>query len=715
MNPAVYFFSTTTQYAPYTPTELPLLNGQIWDAKNLNTYRYRNGDVITNKITGWASTTQGGWRYYNDNPINGVIYGKLYNWYAVSDSRNIAPVGWRVATNDDWSTLSNFLSGDTYSGGALKATGTTLWTSPNTSATNSVGFTALPGGYKGGGNSTSFLNINDYGYWWVLDSGLNVRMDFNSNNLVRLSDIVLTRGCYVRLIKEDVTISGFTTLSATNINALSFNGGGEFTNLPYTPDIYDKGITWSILSNPNILANSYISAGSGTTNNPYDIPVSGLSANTTYYIRAYSKISGGTVTAYASQISATTLTGLATLTTSAATDISYTTATCGGNITNDAGYPITYRGVCWATTPNPTIELSTKTINGSGIGEFSSNLISLSAGLTYYVRAYATNAATTAYGNEISFSATAAVGINLIFSAYSSYHAHSLRKLSDTYGGHCLMVRRTNTTPNTLTTTVNVGFDDNGTISLNSPIHPILNGGSTSANTLGEFAAATISGYTNTDGVNENQSINVVTWYDQGGNNKNITQTTTSRQPNIVTSGSLEVSGGKVALKFQRAQGDFLTYPDTTIPFNFITSYVVGSSVLTTTANFFQLGFIPVGTSATDRFYINSSTGYISYDTLNTFNTSTLITPNKPILFVLAADNNIAKAYSNSIQIAPLAGIASVIKNSNHIRVGVTGSAVAAGHPNYMDGHVHEVISFIGLPTKTPIDNNINTYYNLWT
>ena len=56
-----------------------------------------------------------------------------------------------------------------------------------------------------------------------------------------------------------------------------------------------------------------------------------------------------------------------------------------------------------------------------------------------------------------------------------------------------------------------------------------------------------------------------------------------------------------------------------------------------------------------------------------------------------------------------------MIKNSDYVRVGVTGGAVASAHPNYMDGHVHEVISFIGLPNKTPIDNNINTYYNLWT
>ena len=711
MNPAVYFFSTTTQYAPYTPTELPLLNGQIWDAKNLNTYRYRNGDVITNKITGWSTTTQGGWRYYNDNPINGVIYGKLYNWYAVSDSRNIAPIGWRVATNDDWSALSNFLSGDTYAGGALKSTGTTLWTSPNTDATNKVGFSALPGGYKTGSDTTTFASINQNGYWWASDSGLGVRMDYSTNNLVRQYGITLTRGEYVRLIKEDVTISGFTTLSATNINALSFSGGGEFTNLPYTPDIYDKGITWSTLTNPNILANSYISAGSGTTNNPYNIPVSGLSANTTYYIRAYAKISGGTVTAYAPQISATTLTGLATLSTSAATDISYTTATCGGNITNDAGYPITSRGVCWSTSQNPTIALSTKTVNGSGIGEFTSNLTNLSNGLTYYVRAYATNAATTAYGNQISFSATAAVGINLIYEEYAANHAYSLRKLSSTYIGYGIRVRRTNATPNTSTVTVDVAFTG-GTISLDSPINFVSGTGGitgTSATTLGQFAAATISGYTNPDGVNQNQNVYVVTWFNQSDNNnstnENPTQATVGSQPRIITSGVTETINGTIAMRFSGAQ--FLSVANSTVPYTNASFYVLGSASSNQNMNFYGLGV----QGNNSRLFMGRNGG-IFYNNVSTTLPDwaiTAFTTNTQRLYELVADTSTASAWSNGIQLSPLT-IPAMAVNSAYIRIG------SNSNPGlFANGTIQEIISFSGTSNRTSIENNINTYYSGWT
>ena len=91
-----------------------------------------------------------------------------------------------------------------------------------------------------------------------------------------------------------------------------------------------------------------------------------------------------------------------TVTTSAVTSITETTATSGGNITSDGGLPVTARGVCWSTTTNPTVD-SYKTTDGSGTGSFSSSLTGLTAGITYYVRAYATNSAGTAYGEEKTF------------------------------------------------------------------------------------------------------------------------------------------------------------------------------------------------------------------------------------------------------------------------------------------------------------------------
>jgi hypothetical protein len=92
-----------------------------------------------------------------------------------------------------------------------------------------------------------------------------------------------------------------------------------------------------------------------------------------------------------------------TLSTTAASVITSSTASSGGSITTDGGAAITARGVCWSTSANPTIALSAKTNDGTGIGSFSSSITGLDAGTLYYVRAYATNSVGTAYGSEVSF------------------------------------------------------------------------------------------------------------------------------------------------------------------------------------------------------------------------------------------------------------------------------------------------------------------------
>jgi len=139
---------------------------QIWTDKNLDVTRYRNGDVIDQitNTTDWANATTGAWCYYNNDPANGAIYGKLYNWYAVNDPRGLAPAGWHVPSDPEWTTLSTYLGGNAVAGGKMKTTGITRWTTPNTSATNESGFTGLPGGYRN--LFGSFYNVRISGYWW---------------------------------------------------------------------------------------------------------------------------------------------------------------------------------------------------------------------------------------------------------------------------------------------------------------------------------------------------------------------------------------------------------------------------------------------------------------------------------------------------------------------------------------------------------------------
>jgi len=123
---------------------------QVWMDKNLDVETYQNGEVIPEikDPAAWAQSTKGAWCYYNNDPANGPIYGKLYNRYAVNDPRGLAPLGWHIPIEKEWVILSKYLGGDSVSGGKMKFIGTTRWVSPNTSATNESGFTALPGGFR---------------------------------------------------------------------------------------------------------------------------------------------------------------------------------------------------------------------------------------------------------------------------------------------------------------------------------------------------------------------------------------------------------------------------------------------------------------------------------------------------------------------------------------------------------------------------------------
>jgi len=152
---------------------------QCWTQSNLKVSKYRNGDNIPTGLSNsaWQATTSGAYANYNNDPVNDGLYGKLYNWFAVNDSRGLCPMGWHVPSDGEWTTLENHLGGSSVAGGALKSTAMQPtpggWNSPNTGATNSSGFTALPGGlryYDGG-----FGNMTYDGCWWSssVSSGSN--------------------------------------------------------------------------------------------------------------------------------------------------------------------------------------------------------------------------------------------------------------------------------------------------------------------------------------------------------------------------------------------------------------------------------------------------------------------------------------------------------------------------------------------------------------
>lgn len=180
---------------------------QKWMIVNLDIETYRNGDIIpqVTDLNDLEALTTGAWCYYKNDPFYGAIYGKLYNWYAVNDPRGLAPKGWHIPTDSEWTTLITLLGGlDGLSGGKMKTTGTTRWSAPNTNATNESGFAGLPGGYLN--FLGEFVDVGDYGVWWSASqhtsSAAWFRLLAYSNGSLARSYGGKTSGFSVRCLKD---------------------------------------------------------------------------------------------------------------------------------------------------------------------------------------------------------------------------------------------------------------------------------------------------------------------------------------------------------------------------------------------------------------------------------------------------------------------------------------------------------------------------------
>ena len=190
-----------------------------------------------------------------------------------------------------------------------------------------------------------------------------------------------------------------TTTTVTSIGNTTAISGGNVT-ADGGASVIAYGVCYNTTSYPSLIS-PHTTDGTGTGN--FVSSITGLSANTTYHVRAYATNSVGT--AYGADIAFTTLTvntTIPTVTTLATTLIVKTTATSGGNVTSDGGVQVTVRGVCWNTTGSPTISDS-RMADGIGTGSYILNLTGLTKSTVYYIRAYATNSVGTAYGNILTF------------------------------------------------------------------------------------------------------------------------------------------------------------------------------------------------------------------------------------------------------------------------------------------------------------------------
>ena len=185
-----------------------VIGAQTWTVENLKVTHYRNSVAIPHVTdnTAWSNLTTGAYSDYNNLPDNSTIYGRLYNWYTVVDTRNLCPTGWHVPSDVEWTTLTTYIGGESIAGGKLKELGLTHWNSPNTGATNEIGFTALPAGYRSY-DGTNYNSIDNGGYWWSSTEHDTtcawVRIMYYSHSEVkRYYDVSKTQGYSVRCVKD---------------------------------------------------------------------------------------------------------------------------------------------------------------------------------------------------------------------------------------------------------------------------------------------------------------------------------------------------------------------------------------------------------------------------------------------------------------------------------------------------------------------------------
>ncbi len=363
---------------------------QCWMSENLN---------IGNQIAGTQEMTNNTIteKYcYDNNPANCNTYGGLYQWkelmqYSTTPgTKGICADGWHVPTDDEWCTLEQTVD-PTITCGTTGLRGTDGGINLQQGGTS--GFEALVAGYRSpsGGLFNSFgsgaylwsSNAVDFSTAWSrsLNAGGGEVLRTNDNHL---------NGFSVRCIKENCTTAPAEPTSGTHVPSMT----QIIWNWNAVPEA--AGYFWNTTND----LTTALDLGAITSKTE-----TGLTCNTVYnrFVWAYNACGNSTPLT----ISQTTFScgGLPTITTTPVSYIGPVTATSGGNVTSSGGTNVTARGVCWSTSPNPTIA-DGKTTNGTGTGIFVSEVTGLETNTDYFLRAYATNGAGTAYGNVVAFTTT---------------------------------------------------------------------------------------------------------------------------------------------------------------------------------------------------------------------------------------------------------------------------------------------------------------------
>ena len=182
------------------------IGNQTWMKENLKTTRYRNGVYLATNLSDieWQTNITGACADYNNDPPITVVYGKLYNWFAVNNPFGLCPVNWHAPSDSEWTVLSNYLGGDSIAGGKMKEIGLSHWAIPNANASDSSGFKGLPGGYRL--PTGAYFNIYSVGFWWTATqdslTGSYFRTLNSSNDNLDRNNFKETYGFSVRCVKD---------------------------------------------------------------------------------------------------------------------------------------------------------------------------------------------------------------------------------------------------------------------------------------------------------------------------------------------------------------------------------------------------------------------------------------------------------------------------------------------------------------------------------
>ena len=337
-----------------------IIGNQEWMAENLQTTLYRYGETIIypgSDNSAWEGNTDGAYSWYDNIGDNKLIYGALYNFYAISGYYRLCPTGWRVPDDEDWTELTDYIineyaeinpdnAGNTLKscrqvdsplGGDCATSEHPRWDSDNVQyGKDNFGFSALPGGYRHHHGGFGFEGAESR--WWSSSenpdgNGWIRRMSYDMGYAGRYEN-QKNSGYYVRCLKGDIPT--LTTNDVTDITSATATSGGYITDNAGS-GITARGVVWGTSERPSLVVNLGVT-NDGTGTEGFVSSITGLDPSTTYFVRAYATNSNGT--AYGNQLSFTTgaVEGFA----------------CGDNVTfSYRGEEVTYgtvegqNGTCW--------------------------------------------------------------------------------------------------------------------------------------------------------------------------------------------------------------------------------------------------------------------------------------------------------------------------------------------------------------------------------